>query len=239
MTALTWDTVGKRYFETGIDRGVLYVGVNPGVVWSGLISLSESPSGGDATGYYIDGVKHLNSSAPSEFQGTLTAYSSPVEFAPCEGITFYGGLTLVDQPRRSFGLSYRTSVGNDIDGIEHGYKIHLVYNARAGVASKDYTTLGDKTDPIAFSWPITAKPIIISGVRPTAHLIIDSLTTPEADLITLEHILYGDVGSDPRMPTVDELAALFDLTYTPPSIDDILDGGSPSGTSTSFVDGGG
>lgn len=238
MTELDWSTVGKREFETGVDHGVLYVENSPGVVWAGLISISDSPVGGDATGYYLDGVKYLNNAASTEFAGTINAYSSPAEFDACDGIASFGGMSFMDQPKKTFGLSYRSKVGNDLEGLEYGYKIHLIYNALAGPASRDYSTLGDAVNPIAFNWPITAKAIVVPGVRPTAHIIFDSET--DADILSaLEDILYGTAEADPRLPTAEELSDFMEGSVPPPPVeDDIIDGGTPDGLYDSY-DGGG
>lgn len=238
MTELTWSTPGQRFFETGVDKGVLYVGSDPGVAWLGLISITESPSGGEPTSYYMDGVKYLDSRKATEFEGNLTAFSAPAEFGPCQGIRSNAGLTITDQPKAPFGLCYRTQLGNDLRGVDYGYKIHLIYNAKAGTPSKDYSTLGDSVNPLQFSWPITATPIHIPTVRPAAHYEIDSTEMDPTNLTSLENIIYGTEFTDPRMPTADELAIIFGLTPTTPEEDHIFDGGPPDPL-FDFVDSGG
>lgn len=210
MTRLTWASTGKRTFETGIDRGVLYVaGSAAGVEWNGLISVSEAPSGGDITGYYMDGVKYLNVAASTEYEATIKAYSSPPEFAACEGVASLNGLMFADQPKKSFGLSYRTRLGNDLVGTDYGYKLHIVYNALAETPSRDYSTVSDSPDAVSLSWPVKTKPITIAGRKPTAHLVIDSTTSSPADVSAVEDILYGTAGAAPRLPTSAELITLF------------------------------
>jgi hypothetical protein len=207
---LNWDLPGEHYYETGIDRGVLYVPVHAGVAWSGLTSVAESPSGGDAKPYYLDGVKYLNLSAAEEFEATISSFYSPAEFAACDGMSqIHNGLMATQQPRQSFGLSYRTLLGNDTEGPEFAYKIHLVYNALAAPASKTSTTIGSSADPTDFSWDITTLPPPLTGYKPTAHLIIDSSTTDPAVLSEVEDIIYGSVSSSARQPTPDELVAIF------------------------------
>jgi hypothetical protein len=172
--------------------------------------VAESPSGGDAKPYYLDGVKYLNLSAAEEFEATINAFYSPREFAACDGMSqIHNGLLATQQPRQSFGLSYRTLLGNDTDGSEFGYKIHLVYNALAAPASKTSTTIGSSADPTDFSWDITTLPPPITGYKPTAHLIIDSSTTDPAVLLEVENIIYGSVSTSARQPSPDELVAIF------------------------------
>jgi hypothetical protein len=210
MPRLVWGAVGERYFETGVDRGVLYVGSDPGVAWNGLISVSESPSGGDPKPYYLDGIKYLNIAAAEEFEATLDAFSAPREFGPCDGMaSIQNGLIATQQPRKSFGLSYRTLIGNDLDGAEHGYRIHLVYNALAEPSQRSHKTYGDQLDVADFSWSITTLPPSITGYKPTAHLIVDSTLADPDVLISVENILYGDNSHSARMPAPDELTALF------------------------------
>lgn len=212
MPRLTWSAVGERYYETGVDRGVLYVGNQLGVAWTGLISVSESPSGGEARPYYIDGVKFLNISSAEEYEATVNAFSSPPEFGPCDGtISIKNGLFVTQQPRKSFGLSYRTKLGNDIDGSDHAYKIHLVYNALAAPAQRDNNSLGDSVDPNTLSWSITTLPPSITGYKPTAHLVVDSRYTTSAVLTNVEDILYGTDANSARLPNPDELIAIFNV----------------------------
>lgn len=210
MTRLNWDARGERFFETGVDRGVLYVGNNVGVAWPGLISVGENPSGGEPRPYYIDGVKYLNLSSAEEFQATIAAFSSPKEFGVCDGeAAIQNGLFVTQQPRKAFNFSYRTQIGNDIEGKAHGYKIHLVYNALAGPSSRTNSTVASETEPGSLSWEITTLPPSLTGRKPTSHFVIDSRSTPKGLLNAIEDILYGSAAAQPRMPLVSELVTLF------------------------------
>jgi hypothetical protein len=207
---LDWSASGERYYETGVDRGVLYVGDEPGVAWTGLTSVSESPTGGEARAYYIDGIKYLNIAAATEFTATINALSSPSEFGPCDGsVAIQNGLLVTHQPRKSFGFSYRTKIGNDIDGSDHAYKIHIVYNALAAPSSRSNNSIGDSTDPNEFSWAITTLPPAITGFKPTAHFVIDSRFTSPELLTEVEDILYGSEATSARLPLASELVTLF------------------------------
>lgn len=210
MARLVWGSVGERFYEAGADRGVLYVGSAAGVAWNGLTSVKESPSGGDPQPYYIDGYKYINIAAAEEFEATLEAFSSPKEFAPCDGTgQIANGLFITQQPRQQFNLSYRTRVGNDVAGTDLGYKLHLIYNALAAPSSRDNNSIGDKPDPNKLSWDITVRPPRLTGYKPSAHLVIDSRTALSADLTALETILYGQDFIDPRFPTQAEVITLF------------------------------
>lgn len=210
MSRLIWSAAGERFFETGVDRGVFYRGDIPGVPWNGLVSVSESPTGAEPKPYYLDGIKILNVAGAEEFEATLEAFSRPLEFGICEGVaSVQNGLFAAQQPRQSFGLSYRTRVGNDTEGQEHAYKIHLVYNALAGPSEKANATISDSVEPVTLSWPITTLPPAMTGFKPTAHLIVDSrLTEPEL-LVEFEDLVYGSNSSNPALPTPNELLALF------------------------------
>jgi len=210
MTRLSWDTVGERFYETGVDRGVLYIDSEAGVPWNGIVSIDESPSGGDAKPYYQDGIKYANRAAPEEYEATLTAFSSPIEFDSVDGsLHLASGLTATQQRRKLFGLSYRTKIGNDVDGVDYGYKIHLLYNVLAAPSNEQHETINENVNPITFSWALTATPISGTGFKPTAHFIIDSLTTDSTALATLEDILYGSDSSAARLPTFEEIAAIY------------------------------
>lgn len=213
MALLAWAEVGKRFYETGVDRGVLYVDSDPGVAWSGIVSVDENPSGGDPEPYYIDGVKYLNLSGQEEYEATLSAFYSPDEFDACDGnVAVRGGMYAAQQPRKSFGLSYRTKIGNDTIGTNYGYKIHLVYNALAQPSQHSYNTAGDKSDVPTATWALTTTAVDITGASRSAHLVIDTTKTPPPVILALEAILYGtDVGT-PRLPLPDEIAELFDDT---------------------------
>lgn len=210
MPRLTWGDAGSRLYETGIDRGVLYVGTQPGVPWVGLTSVEESPSGGENRSYYLDGVKYLQSSGPEEFSATINAFTYPDEFGICDGTsTVRPGLSLGQQKRKHFGLSYRTAVGNDL-GEGAGYKIHIIYNALAEPTQKAYSTIGDSPEPLAFSWNILTRPPAMGGYKRSSHVIIDSRKTSSAVMTAVEDILYGDDTHPPKIPTLAELVDLYD-----------------------------
>lgn len=199
MVALSWSDTGQRFFETGIDRGVLFVN-DKAVVWNGLISVSETPSGGEANPYYTDGLKYLNIASREEFEAKIEAYGAPSEFDACLGVLNFGALSVSGQVRKPFSFSYRTRVGNDVDGIEHGYKIHIVYGAIAGSSSVQNQSLGDSSDPVKYSWDIKTTPQAITGFMPSAHFVIDSRIIPADLLVDLEEVLYGSPTSDPYIP---------------------------------------
>lgn len=210
MTRLAWGAHGERYFEAGTDRGVLYLSGVPGVPWNGLKAVNESPEGGEPRPYYIDGFKYLNVATAEEFKATLEAFSSPLEFARCDGTkSIHNGLFATQQPRVPFSLSYRTLVGNDFQGIDHGYKVHVVYNCLAAPASRNNQTVGTGVTPLGLSWAITTTPPKMTGLKPTAHMVIDSRLTPPALMAQIEDILYGSEDADPRLPDAAELLALF------------------------------
>lgn len=211
MTRLAWGSSGNRIFEAGTDRGVLYVGNTPGVAWNGLIAVSEKPSGGEPTPYYMDGIKYLNVSASEEYEASISAFSAPDEFGVCDGTSsLANGLFITQQPRKSFGLTYRTLIGNDLEGLDYGYKIHLVYNALSKPTSRDNKTLQQATTPTPFAWDITTLPEMASGYKPSAHFILDTRKTAQILVDELENILYGDMLNDPRLPTALEILDLFD-----------------------------
>lgn len=210
MPRLTWNSIGDRFYEIGIDRGVLYTDGNPGVAWTGLISVSESPTGGEAKPYYIDGVKFLNVSSAEEFEATINAFYKPLEFGVCDGTaSIQNGLFVTQQSRKQFGLSYRTKLGNDVAGSDHAYKIHLIYNALAAPSERNNSTMGDSVEPTSYSWPITTLPPSITGYKRTAHLVIDSRFTDPSLLTDVEDILYGDDVNPARQPSPDELITIF------------------------------
>lgn len=212
MTRVIWGEVGKRSFESGIDRCVLYVENGFGVPWNGLTSVSESPTGGEPRPYYIDGVKYLNLAAKEEFEATINALGAPPEFAACDGTKSLGrGLFATQQKRKQFDFTYRTLVGNDIQGTDHGYKIHLVYNALAKPTSRNQQTLTKSTSPMVLSWAVSTIPEVHEGMIPTSHFIIDSRDTHPFILTYLEAVLYGMKGTDAKMPTIDELIAIFNF----------------------------
>lgn len=210
MTRISWGTAGTRLYEAGVDRGVLYLDGIDGVPWDGLTSVKESPSGGGATPYYLDGFKYLNVASAEEFEASIEALTNPSEFARCDGTaSIFAGLFATQQPREPFGLTYRTLIGNDLDGQDHGYKIHLVYNALAEPTDRDNSSLGGSVSPLGLSWKISTTPIAMSGRKPTSHLIIDSTKSDPNMLAVLEGFLYGANNLPPRLPTPTQLVALF------------------------------
>lgn len=209
MARIEWGARSERYFESGVDRGVLYID-SVGVAWPGIASVNESPSGGTPRPLYLDGLKYLNLATSEEYGATITAYNAPAEFSSCDGIVgIHNGLYATQQRRREFSLSYRTRVGNDVDGAEHAYKIHLVYNAMAAPSQRNNNSNGNSVDPIQFSWAITTRPPSVTGVRPTSHYVVDSRTADPEVLAVLEDFLYGTEADAPTLPTPDELIALF------------------------------
>jgi len=207
VTKLNWDAMGSRYYETGVDRGVLYID-SVGVPWNGLTSIEEAPSGGDARPYYVDGVKYLNLSAPEEFAATVNAFYSPEEFDPCEGYgSLAAGLTVAGQRRKSFALCYRTKLGNDLAGSDYGYKIHLIYNAMVAPTTRAYASINDSVEVPTLAWPITTTPVQVPGMMRSAYFVIDSTKISSTALIELENILYGTSITAPRLPTPEEIIA--------------------------------
>lgn len=211
MAKLTWGATGERRYETGVDQGVLYLGgeVFP---WSGLTAVNQNPSGGEPTPYYIDGFKYLNLASAEEFEATLEAFSAPSAFGICDGtVSIRNGLFVTQQPRVPFDFSYRSLIGNDVDGQDHGYKIHLIYGALAAPTVQTNQTLSDSPTPNTFSWKITTLPplTIGHGYKPTAHFVVDSTLTPSALLTTLESSIYGSVSSFPRLVSAQELLDMF------------------------------
>jgi hypothetical protein len=225
MTALVWDQVGERRYETGVDHGVLYrpngAGVyNTGFAWNGLTSITESPSGAEANPQYADNIKYLNLISTEEFSATLEAFTYPDEFAECDGTGVpLPGIAIGQQTRQMFGLCYRTKVGDDLNGQDAGYKLHLIYGALASPSEKAYATVNDSPEPINFSWEMTTTPVAvgtISGVtyKPTASLVIDSTVVDADSLAALEELLYGTVGTDPSLPLPADVIALFSGSIT-------------------------
>ena len=218
---LEWDKTGERTYETGIDRGVLYLLGNggtydSGVAWNGLISVSESPSGAEPTPIYADNIKYLNLMSAEEFAATIEAYTYPDEFGACDGSAeLVSGVSIGQQDRKTFGLAYRTKVGNDVQGDAHGYKLHIIYGGMASPSEKAYQTINDDPEAIAFSWEITTTPVNVTGHKPTATLVVDSTKVEPTKLSALEEILYGSEEAEPRLPLPDEIATLFAPTTKP------------------------
>ena len=215
MAKLVWNEAGKRLYETGVDRGVLYVSdgngrYQKGVVWNGLVSVNESPSGAEATPLYAGNVKYVELMSNEEFGASIEAYTYPEEFEQCDGSAeLADGITIGQQPRKSFGLCYRTKIGNDTAGDEHGYKIHLIYGAKAAPTEKSYTTINDSPEAITFSWEITTTPIEVAGHKPTATLTIDSTKVTPTALTAIETKLYGDTTGEATLPTPAEILTLI------------------------------
>lgn len=214
MPKLTWDKTGERLYETGVRMGVLYPMVSgaypKGVVWNGLTAVTESPSGAEATALYADDIKYLNLRSKEEFGATVEAYTYPDEFAECDGsASLAEGVTIGQQPRKTFGLCYRTVLGNDTENEDHGYKLHLVYGATAAPSEKAYATINDSPEAITFSWELSTVPVEVEGHNPTASLTIDSTKVDSTKLAALEAILYGSENSEARLPLPDEIAELF------------------------------
>lgn len=215
MTKLAWDAIGQRFYETGVDRGVLYIPNGSGVytnghAWNGLVTVTESPSGAEANPQYADNIKYLNLVSAEDFGATIEAFTYPDEFAQCDGsATPQAGITIGQQPRKTFGLSYRTRVGNDLQNTEYGYKLHLVYGALAAPSEKAYASINDSPEAITFSWEVTTTPINVAGYNPTASLTIDSAKVDATALTTLEDFLYGTVGTNPSLPAPADVLAIF------------------------------
>lgn len=215
MSKIVWDAIGEHTFETGVRNGVLYLknveGVyDNGVAWNGLTSVSESPEGAEPTDLYADDIKYLTLMSAENFKATIEAYTYPVEFEECDGsATIAKGVVIGQQSRKPFGLCYRTAIGNDTDGNEHGYKLHIVYGCQASPSEKQYSTINDSPDAVTFSWEVSTTPVNVNGKKPTATLIIDSTKADKAKLTALEAILYGSEQDEPRLPLPDEIATLM------------------------------
>ena len=212
---IDWDQDGQRLYETGVDRGVCYPmndqGVyTPGVAWNGLSAVNEKPSGAEASAIYADNIKYLNLMSAEEFGAGIEAYTYPDEFAECDGSAEIAtGVYIGQQPRKKFGLSYRTVLGNDVKRNEYGYKLHLVYGCMAQPSEKGYSTINDSPEAITFSWELTTTPVSVTGFKPTAIITIDSTKTTKAKLDALEAILYGGENTDARLPLPDEVMTLM------------------------------
>lgn len=220
MAILTWDGIGERVYETGVDRGVLYIpnssGVyNNGVAWNGLTSVTESPSGAEPSAQYADNVKYLNLFSAEEFGATIEAFTYPDEFAPFDGLGVPSpGVTIGQQSRKSFGLSFRTRIGNDLDGDAHGYKLHMIYGCTASPSERAYSTVNDSPEAITFSWELTTVPVAVAGYTPTSIITVDSTQVSAGDLAELEQFLYGTAGTDPSLPTPAAVLAIFSGALT-------------------------
>ena len=217
MAKLVWDKTGDRLYETGVKNGVLYIptaGVySKGVAWNGLTAVTESPSGAEPTALYADDTKYLSLMSTEEFGATIEAYTYPDEFAACDGSAeLADGVMIGQQKRSTFGLCYKTTIGNDTDGNDHGYKLHIIYGAQAKPSERAYASINDSPEAITFSWEITTTPVNVTGAKPTASLVIDSTKADPSKLAALEDILYGKDGepaSEPRLPLPDEIKSLM------------------------------
>ena len=217
MAAITWDATGERLFETGVDHGVLYPisssgTYDNGVAWNGLSAITESPSGAEATAIWADNIKYVNLLSAEEFGATVEAYTYPDEFAICDGTAeLVDGVIVGQQARKVFGLCYRTKIGNDVDGNDHGYKLHIIYGAQASPSEKAYSTINDSPEAISFSWELTTTPVNVTGMNATSYLVIDSTKCDTEKLTALEKILYGSAEPDaaPRLPMPDEIKTLM------------------------------
>lgn len=217
---LKWDETGKRFYETGVSKGVLYPmadngSYSKGVAWNGLTAVTESPSGAEATALYADDIKYLELMSNEEFGATIEAYTYPDEFAVCDGSAeLKPGVRIGQQPRKSFGFCYRTALGNDVKNNDYGYKLHIVYGCKAAPSEKAYATINDSPEAVTFSWEVTTTPVSVTGFKPTAHIEIDSTKVAAADLAKLEALLYGSGEAEPSLPLPDAIAALFTNSKT-------------------------
>lgn len=215
MTVLTWDAVGQRFYETGVDHGVLYMpdasgNYVDGVSWNGLVSVSESPSGAESNKQYADNIPYLNLTSAEEFAATVEAFTYPEEFNQFDGVgTPSTGVYLGQQTRKPFGMSYRTILGNDLESNDYGYKIKLVYGLTAAPSEKQYQTVNDSPEPITMSWELSSIPVAVTGFKPTSIMTIDTTTVDPARLTTLMNAIYGTAGTDPRLPLPDEVITIF------------------------------
>lgn len=222
MAKIVWDKTGEKIYETGVKNGVLYLpdetgAYNTGVAWNGLTTVTESPSGAEATPLYADDIKYAELLSAEEFGATVECYTYPDEFAECDGSAEpTPGVTIGQQNRKTFGLCYRTTLGNDVKGNEYGYKLHLIYGAKAAPSEKAYSTINDSPEAITFSYEVTTTPVNVTGYKPTASLIVDSTKVKPENLQKLEDVLYGKDGAtesgannEPRLPLPDEVISII------------------------------
>ena len=217
MAVITWDETGKRFYETGVDHGVLYPisesgKYTPGVAWNGLTALTETPEGAEIEDLYADNIKYLSLLSAETFGGTIEAYTYPDEFMECDGSKeLAAGVVAYQQTRKTFGLCYRTVLGNDVDGNDKGYKLHLIYGCKASVSERAYSTINDSPEAITFSWEFKSTPVTVSkaGFKPTSCIIIDSTKVAKEKMTLLENKLYGDVSTEPELPLPDEVLSII------------------------------
>lgn len=215
---IKWDQTGEKFYETGVSKGVLYPQVDgaypKGVAWNGLTAVSESPEGAEATPLYADNIKYLNLMSAEDFKATIEAYMYPDEFAKCNGeyeLVEGSGISIGQQKRQAFGMSYQTKIGNDID-TEAGYKIHIIYGALAAPSEKAYATVNDSPEAITFSWEVTTTPVEVEGFKPTASLVIDSTKVDADKLTAIETLLYGDENAEATLPLPDAILVILNGT---------------------------
>lgn len=215
MSKIVWDQTGERLYETGVDHGVLYPvqedgTYSLGVPWNGLTGITESPSGAEATPLFADNIKYLNLVSAEDFGCTIEAYTYPDEFAECDGsASIATGVIIGQQARKTFGLCYRTLIGNDVDSNGHGYKLHLIYGCLAAPSEKGYTTVNDSPEAITFSWEVSATPVNVTGYNPTACLTIDSTKVDAEKMAAIEGALYGTEDAQPALLMPDEVVAII------------------------------
>lgn len=215
MAKIVWDNTGERLFETGVKNGVLYILGDDGkygnaVPWNGLTAITESPSGAETTSLYADDIKYLNLVSAEDFGATIEAYMYPEEFGQCDGsATIAEGVYIGQQPRKLFGMCYKTTLGNDVSGNGYGYKLHLIYAATAAPSEKAYATINDSPEAITFSWEISTTPVNVTGHKPTASIVIDSTKCDKDCLAALEAKLYGTESAEPELPMPDEVKEIM------------------------------
>lgn len=221
MSKLVWDKTGERLYETGVKNGVLYVqdetGAYPkGVAWNGLTAVTESPSGAEATALWADDMKYLNLLSTEEFGATIEAYTYPDEFAECDGSAVLAkGVKIGQQKRKVFGMAYKTTLGNDIDANDYGYKLHIIYGALAAPTERGYATINDSPEAITFSWEISTTPVNVTGFKPTSYIEINSKTADPTKLAELEEKLFGSESGEATLPLPDEIAKIMKVTENP------------------------
>lgn len=229
MARLIFDEVGKRFYETGVDRCVLYLqdkqGAYPlGVAWNGITEIQQNPSGAESNKQYADNIDYLNLISKETFGGSIASFTQPDEWAQCDGsVEPVAGIRMGQQTRKSFGLSYRTQIGNDIEGSDYGYKIHLIYNAKATPSERSYSTMNDSPEALNPSWTIDTTPVNVPGYKPTSHLEIDSTKVDKAKLAAFEDIILGSESTDPRLPLPEEVIAFFADSAAPSEPEETTD----------------
>ena len=220
---LVWDQTGQKLYETGVKNVALYVqddkGAYPaGVAWNGITAVNESPSGAEATPLYADDIKYLELRSAEEFGASIEAYTYPDEFAQCDGSEEIApGVVIGQQNRKAFGLVYKTTLGNDVQNNDFGYKLHIIYGAKAAPSEKGYATINDSPEAITFSWELTTTPVAVTGkdgksFKPTATITIDSTKVDKVKLAALEKVLFGSDEAAARLPLPDEIAQIMSET---------------------------